>query len=67
MLGMGCGMTGGSSGGGWAISFKTANMGYLNSVVAYKYTTPNQPNAIYGPYFASSFESLWQSARLDAP
>jgi hypothetical protein len=66
-LGMGCGMTGGSSGGGWAISFKTANMGYLNSVVAYKYTTPNQPNAIYGPYFASSFESLWNSARLDAP
>lgn len=66
-MGIGCNMTGGSSGGSWIIFGKTANVGYANSVVSYKYTQPSQPNAVYGPYFASNFSTLWESARLDTP
>jgi hypothetical protein len=63
-LGMGCRMTGGSSGGGWVIQGRIAGIGYVNGVITYKYTTPNEPWAVYGPYFASSFGSLWQEARV---
>jgi hypothetical protein len=66
-MGIGCNMTGGSSGGAWVIFGKTANVGYANSVITYKYTQPSQPDAVYGPYFATSFRTLWDTARVDAP
>lgn len=62
-MGIGCDMTGGSSGGSWVIRGNMSNGGFANSVNSYKYTYPSQPNAIYGPYFDSHFETLWNAAR----
>jgi hypothetical protein len=62
-MAMGCRFTEGSSGGGWVIQGRTAGLGYINSVVSYKYIA--QAWAIYGPYFGSSFGSLWAEARDD--
>jgi hypothetical protein len=66
-LGMGCTMGQGSSGGPWVAGGKTAGIGYANSVVTHKYTQPNQAYAIYGPYFASNLELLWNEARAITP
>lgn len=48
-IGIGCDMTGGSSGGPWIMGLRSSN--FHNSVNSYKYTTPSQPLAMYGPYF----------------
>jgi hypothetical protein len=61
--GMGCGQTGGSLGGGMIISFKTANMGYVNSNFSYKLNSGD----FYGPYYQNSFYSRWLTARNDYP
>jgi hypothetical protein len=61
--GVGCDMTGGSSGGGWILQFKMNAGGYLNSVNSYKWIVPAQPLAMYGPYFDSSFGTLWNGIR----
>ncbi|PZF80656.1 trypsin-like serine peptidase [Jiangella anatolica] len=52
--GIACDMTGGSSGGGWITG------GRLNSVNSYKYN--NDPNTMYGPYFGSTAQSIYNAA-----
>lgn len=47
-MGIGCDMTGGSSGGPWITMFQRGS--FLNSVNSYKYPS-TQPDAMYGPYF----------------
>jgi len=56
-IGVGCDMTGGSSGGPWILGLGRGN--YLNGVVSYGYDT--QPRAIYGPYFGA--EANWLRCR----
>jgi V8-like Glu-specific endopeptidase len=58
-LGIGCDMTGGSSGGGWV------NAGYLNGVNSYRYS--NQPEMMYGPYFGPEVKALYDFAAVRAP
>jgi hypothetical protein len=48
--GIGCDMTGGSSGGAWNIAFSGSGPGYINGHNDYKYTS-SQPLAMYSPYF----------------
>jgi hypothetical protein len=48
-IGIGCDMTGGSSGGPWVMNLRNGN--YINGHNDYKYTTPSQPLAMYSPYF----------------
>lgn len=50
-----CTMTGGSSGGGWISSSQ------LMSLNSFKYTI--DPKTMYGPYFGSVIESLYQTAQ----
>ncbi len=52
--GIGCDMTGGSSGGPWIFRLRRGN--YLNSVNSYGYNT--QPEAMYGPYFGDAANVL---------
>ncbi|WP_116952193.1 trypsin-like serine peptidase [Jiangella endophytica] len=52
--GITCDMTGGSSGGGWITG------GRLNSVNSYKYN--NDANTMYGPYFGSTAQSIYNAA-----
>lgn len=62
--GIGCDMTGGSSGGPWVIRFG-GNGGFLNSINSYKPVGKNglfsKPEEIYGPYFDSWTEALWDA------
>lgn len=53
-MGIGCDMTGGSSGGGWIVGTS------LYSVNSYGYA--NQPNVMYGPYQGSVARSLYSQA-----
>ncbi|MDA0182735.1 hypothetical protein OJ997_20655 [Solirubrobacter phytolaccae] len=53
-LGIGCDMTGGSSGGGWIVGSS------VYSVNSYGYD--NQPNVMYGPYQGSVAQSLYNAA-----
>jgi hypothetical protein len=53
-MGIGCDMTGGSSGGGWVVGNDVL------SVNSYGYS--NQPNVIYGPYQGSVAQQLYTSA-----
>ena len=46
-IGVGCDMTGGSSGGPWIIKLRRGNL--LNGITTYGYSA--QPGALYGPYF----------------
>lgn len=55
-MGIGCDMTGGASGGGWVIGEE-----FVNSVNSYGFTF--QPRMMYGPYFGSSFFSLFDEYR----
>jgi hypothetical protein len=53
-MGIGCDMTGGSSGGGWVVGdsvYSVNSYGYLN-----------QPDVMYGPYQGSVAQSLFNSA-----
>lgn len=56
--GIGCDMTGGSSGGGWVVGFPS---GYLDGLNSYKYSS--QPAAMYGPYFGDGTQSLYNAVR----
>jgi hypothetical protein len=60
-MGIGCDMTGGSSGGGWAAGGASGPLDGLNS---YKYT--NQPDLMYGPYFGATAQALYSSAGAEA-
>jgi len=53
-LGIGCDMTGGSSGGGWVVG---SNVVSVNS-----YGYDNQPDVMYGPYQGSVAQSLYNAA-----
>ncbi len=53
-MGIGCDMTGGSSGGGWVVGNDVL------SVNSYGYS--NQPNVMYGPYQGSVAQQLYTSA-----
>jgi hypothetical protein len=53
-MGIGCNMTGGSSGGGWIVG------GAVHSVNSYGYG--NQPNVMYGPYQGSVAQSVFNAA-----
>jgi hypothetical protein len=56
-MGIGCDMTGGSSGGGWIVG------GNLYSVNSYGYS--NQPNVMYGPYLDGVAQSVYNAAAAD--
>jgi V8-like Glu-specific endopeptidase len=62
-MGIGCDMNGGSSGGGWVIA-AGAN-GSVISVNSYTYAGP--PDVMYGPYFGSVAQALYNAAQGDAP
>jgi hypothetical protein len=66
-LGVGCDMTGGSSGGGWLLSFTQGGGGFVNSVNSYKYIIPAEPLAMYGPYFDVGTENLYNASRTTFP
>jgi V8-like Glu-specific endopeptidase len=63
--GMRCNMTGGSSGGPWFINFdEGSGIGTLNSLNSFRYTTLGlfDNGSMYGPYFGSVIQSLYESA-----
>jgi hypothetical protein len=53
-MGIGCDMTGGSSGGGWVVG------NTVLSVTSYGYS--NQPNVLYGPYQDAVAQQMYASA-----
>ena len=57
-MGIGCDMTGGSSGGGWMISG-----GYVNSVNSFGYDS--YPNVMFGPYFGDAAENVYDLVCCD--
>lgn len=59
-IGIGCDMTGGSSGGGWVLGFGKAG-GSVNSVNSYKYNA--EPLSMYGPYHGTGAQNLYNSVR----
>ncbi|MGW6547738.1 trypsin-like serine peptidase [Streptomyces massasporeus] len=60
--GLTCNMTGGSSGGPWFTQFSEATgTGLQSSVNSFKYNF--LPNAMYGPYFGTEAQNLYQSAQ----
>ncbi len=62
-IGVGCDMTGGSSGGPWIMDFapgKTGLVNLANSVNSYTYDF--QPEAMYGPYFDTAVNDLKEDA-----
>ena len=59
--GMGCDMTGGSSGGGWVI-----NDQFINSVVSYG--IEGEPEVQYGPYFGTTAQAFYEEfSGIDHP
>jgi V8-like Glu-specific endopeptidase len=61
--GVGCDLTGGSSGGPWVIKF-SGNAGgsnQVNGVMSYGYN--RQPKGSYSPYFGNAAKKLWDYAR----
>jgi V8-like Glu-specific endopeptidase len=64
-LGIGCDMTGGSSGGGWVVTDGSGN-GFVNGLNSYKYTT-SQPNVMFGPYFGDAAQALYTTMSTEAP
>ncbi|SMQ13928.1 hypothetical protein SAMN06272771_0208 [Streptomyces sp. Ag82_O1-12] len=60
--GLTCNMTGGASGGPWFTQFSEATgTGLQSSVNSFKYNF--LPNAMYGPYFGTDAQNLYQSAQ----
>ena len=60
-MGIGCDMTGGSSGGAWTIGLSSSG-GWVNSVNSHKNFT-YQPKAMYGPYQDASEADLYNRMR----
>jgi V8-like Glu-specific endopeptidase len=59
--GIPCDMTGGSSGGPWLLQDGTASpVGYQNSVNSYGYGS--RSTAMYGPYWGSTIQQVYNSA-----
>jgi V8-like Glu-specific endopeptidase len=62
-MGIGCDMTPGSSGGGWVV-----DDGGKGSVISLNsYSRSSTPEVMYGPYFGSTIEALYDSVEGDAP
>ena len=63
--GLGCNMTGGSSGGPWFDNFSESDgTGVQVSVNSFGYT--GEKNAMYGPYFGSVIEGVYDAAQSAA-
>jgi V8-like Glu-specific endopeptidase len=62
-IGVGCDMSGGSSGGPWITRLRRDN--FLNSVVSYGYI--DEPRALYGPYFDEAANLLRCAAATADP
>jgi V8-like Glu-specific endopeptidase len=62
-MGVGCDMTGGSSGGPWVKSLGTGN--YVNGVNSYKRN--GYPKEMFSPYIDSVNKTPWDTARAYAP
>ncbi|MGH3736350.1 MAG: trypsin-like serine peptidase [Micromonosporaceae bacterium] len=61
-IGMTCDMTGGSSGGGWFLSFsESSGAGIVNSVNSYKINFFSF--WMFGPYFGSDAQNVYQAAQ----
>jgi hypothetical protein len=58
-LGIGCPMTGGSSGGGWLADVNDEGLGYVYSVNSYGYD--DDPAVMYGPYQAQGARNLYDA------
>lgn len=62
--GLACNMTGGSSGGPWFTSYSTSTgVGTLNSVNSFKYTAGPQSGNMFGPYFGSVIQGVYNQAQ----
>ncbi len=62
--GLVCNMTGGSSGGPWFTGYdESTGLGTLNSVNSFKYTSGPDTNRMFGPYFGSVVQSVYQDAQ----
>ncbi|HET8912435.1 MAG TPA: hypothetical protein VFN23_13270 [Ktedonobacteraceae bacterium] len=59
-MGIGCDMTGGSSGGAWLI-YNSSSGGYVNGHNDYKYS--NQPLAMYSPYYGNEAYAVYNAAQ----
>ena len=59
-VGVGSSLTGGSSGGGWIKDYKQIGTAlYWNGLNSYKYTSPAQPDEMYGPYIDTTIFNIW--------
>ncbi|MEU4580039.1 serine protease [Nonomuraea sp. ATR24] len=64
-LGLTCDMTGGASGGPWMLNFNEATgLGTQNSVNSFKYSFA--PNWMFGPYFGTEAQSVYEAAQNTA-
>ena len=62
--GMVCNMTGGSSGGPWFINYnESSGIGTLNSLNSFKYTGGPLANRMFGPYFGSVVQGVYNVAQ----
>ena len=62
--GMVCNMTGGSSGGPWFINYNaTSGIGTLNSLNSFKYNGGPLSNRMFGPYFGSVVQGVYNAAQ----
>jgi len=65
--GIGNRMTGGSSGGAWIVSYNpspaapASSTNFFNGLNSYKYTNPNRPLEMFGPYINDLFVTLLQT------
>ncbi|GAA2574805.1 peptidase [Actinomadura fulvescens] len=63
-IGLRCNMTGGSSGGPWFQSFnESTGAGIQNSVNSYKYNLPFLNAYMFGPYFGTDAQNLYNTAQ----
>lgn len=62
---MSCSMKQGSSGGPWFESFTLSNLSGIQTSVN-SFIRNDTPNVMYGPYFGSSVESLYDKAANSA-
>jgi V8-like Glu-specific endopeptidase len=66
-VGIGCDLTGGSSGGPWIVKFQ-GNAGasnYINGVNSFRRTS--KPKEMFSPYHGSAAYSLWRELKNDTP
>jgi V8-like Glu-specific endopeptidase len=62
--GMVCNMTGGSSGGPWFINYsESTGIGTLNSVNSFKYNGGPLADRMFGPYFGSVVQGVYNEAQ----